>query len=252
MAPATQALFGPAIQGLFQGSQPPRQVPSYLGMTNPYAGTTRLGAGAGNLYPYPGAYPGPVGAAQGTAGAMMGAPTNYTPLAPGATMGGAQAIGPNWGMGTQPYTPQTFTPQQLFGGQNPYLQQLTYAPRTPVEQALADVGQLAAGGGGQAAQEWGGGPFQEAHGRGWGGPYNVPWAAIEGMPDWRRQWEEWSWSERGIPLQGYEIFRLSRNVPPWGQQPNWGGGGGGGGQEAPVATPPLEQQWNPPASQWTF
>ena len=235
--------LGRRAQGLFQAPEPPRQYPSYLGMTNPYAGTTRLGPSPGNLYPYPGAYPGPVGAAQGTAGAMMGPPTNYTPLAPGAAMGGAQAIGPNWGMGTQPYTPQTFTPQQLFGGQNPYL---TYLPRTPVEQALADVGQLAAGGGGQAAQEWGGGPFQEAHGRGWGGPYNVPWAAIEGMPDWRRDWEEWSWRERGIPLQGNEIFNLSRNAPPWGM--GGGGGGGGGGRREPAP----EQQWNPPASQSTF
>ena len=227
VTPAPGAYQGPGFGGWQTPfmSSPPRQYPTYLGMTNPYAGTTRYGVNAGNLYS--GDYPGAPG--QGTAVPMTG---GVTPMPAGWNVGAGQPTN---------YTPQTFTPQQLFGGQNPYLQQLTYAPRTPVEQALADVGQLAAGG----QQAAGGG-----EGGGGGGGYPVPWAAIEGMPGWRRDWEEWSWSTRGIPLQGYEIFRLSRNVAPWGQQPNWGGGGGGGGQEAPA--PPPEQQWNPPASQWMF
>jgi len=83
-------------------------------------------------------------------------------------------------------------------------------PVTPLESAIDAA---------MAARE-GVAPVAEPQEGPWGGQmgsYPVPWAAIEGMPEkWRREWEEWSWSERGIPLQGYELWRLSRNFAPWG------------------------------------
>ena len=254
MAPAIQGLFqAPAIQGLFRGSQPPRQVPSYVGMTNPYAGTTRQGPSAGNLYPYqrPAATTTPspmyLGMYNPTPPAAT-QPTNYTPLTPGATTGGVPGMdlpfsqyGVSYGPGGVPITGGQGMPPQT-------PQSLTYL--TPVEQALADVGQLAAGQPQVQPQE---GPYAGAFPGYWEamgqqpGNYPVPQGAIAGMPDWRGQWEEWSWSTRGIPLQGNEIFSISRGGSPWGGP--WGSswGGGGGGREEP---PP--EQWNPPASQQTF
>lgn len=214
----------------WQQPTPTRQYPSYLGMPNPYAGTTRYGPTAGNLYPSV--------LGQGTVGAQV----------PGMNLPFSQ-YGVSYGPGGIPIPGRQGTPLQT-------PQALTYLPRTPVEQALADVGQLAAGGGGQPAQEAGGGgsPYAGAFPGYWEamgqrpGNYPVPQGAIAGMPDWRSQWEDWSWSTRGIPLQGNEIFSISRGGSPWGGP--WGSswGGGGGGREEP----PPEPQWNPPASQGTF
>lgn len=80
------------------------------------------------------------------------------------------------------------------------------ATQTPIEQALSTLTSLTQGEAtttGTTAATTGGG-------------YPIPWGAIAGMPDWRRDWEAMSWSMRGIPLQGDEIWRLSRGVQPWG------------------------------------
>jgi len=133
------------------------------------------------------------------------------------------------------YTPAQAQLMPYAGTQGPY--------RTPVEQALADVGVMA--GAAPAAQPaaqpaQAGAEPQEQQG------FPVPWAAVEGMPNWRQQWEVWSWQQRGIPLQGYEIFRLSRGRPPWGVGGGGGGGGGGGRRE------PEPPSWQPGAWSWTF
>jgi len=79
------------------------------------------------------------------------------------------------------------------------------------------------------------------------------WEQLEGMPFWRREWEIASRTQRGIPLQGYEIHSISREGYPgsfwsgeWGPESEsaWltqaeRGGGGGGGYVAPPAPAPY-------------
>jgi len=171
-------------------------------------------AGYGAWEGLPPAYAGRgTGRGEPFAGWEMGRGTPFTGMQ--APVAGGYTPAQGFGMlpspqGIQP-VPGQYTPSQGFGMLPPPTRATPGTipvARTPVEQALADVMATAA----QPQAEPG--PWGGEMGR-----YPVPWGAIEGMPSWRREWEEWSWSERGIPLQGYEIWRLSRNAPPWGRAP---------------------------------
>lgn len=187
---------GPAGYGAWEGGPP-----AYAGRGTPAWGTAGMPqyVRRGTSLPQSG-----LAGGRGMPFAGWGEPTagQYTPSQGFGMLPPPQGIQP---------IPGQYTPSQGFGMLPPPTRAtpgMIPGGRTPVEQALADVAATAVEPQGEP------GPWGGEMGR-----YPVPWSAIEGMPSWRREWEEWSWSERGIPLQGYEIWRLSRNVPPWGRAP---------------------------------
>ena len=144
-----------------------------------------------------------------------------------------------------PYAPTRATPGTI-PAQEGWIQQAIGL--TPVEAALARIGEMAAGQ--QPAEperpeaQFPG--YWEAIGQ-QPGDYPVPQGAVQGMWGPRKPWEEWSWKTRGIPLQGYEILRVEGGRMPWG-----GRGRGGrrrGGREEPEPEPPA---WQPGAWSGTF
>lgn len=215
-------------------------------------------AGRGMVPPY--AAPGPSRADQYRQevmgqGAGPGYPTRGStlptmPTRPGAATPGLGAGGAYGTAGLYTYNPNILRYMEGATAGTPAAG-MTY--QTPVEAALATVGRLAATAPEPEPEQryyqplW---PGERGYWAAIGqepGEYQVPQGALTGMPGWRRQAEEWSWSTRGIPLQGYEIFRISRGQVPWGR-----GGGGGGGRRSPRPEKEETPPWQPGSWSWTF
>lgn len=193
--PAEPSL-GPGGYGLWaQGQAPPAGWSPSIQPVAPGQFATTPGGSYRSPFPVPGqARPeGTYRTAPPQAGPIEPVPGQYTP----SPAGGLEMGPPPWA------APTRATPGRI--------------PVTPVEQALSDVVSAAIGSFGPQQQAIMGQEPQGVPGP-WGGQmgsYPVP------NITWNRdprlaEWEQWSWSERGIPLQGYELHRLSRNFAPWG------------------------------------
>lgn len=222
--------------------QYPRELP---GMREPYGGAGRFGRTA-DMPPF-----GPqwnrmaARRPQAPSGVGLGPPPEVSYAVPGqATPSEGFGMVPYGGM-PGPYGETRATPGTI-PTQEGWVRQAIGL--TPVEAALARIGEMAAGQ--QPAEperpeaQFPG--YWEAIGQ-QPGNYPVPQGAVQGMWGPRRPWEEWSWRTRGIPLQGNEILRVEGGRMPWG-----GRGGGGrrrGGREEPEPEPPA---WQPGAWSGTF